>query len=134
MTTTLFTDAACAQHRPPEGHPERRERLEAVWDALKAPAFDALDRRTPRAASDDAFALGHPPAYVEALVNAAPAEGLVQIDGDTFMSPGSLQAVRKATGAMLDAVDLILLNHQFTKCPNSRVIEQAFPLINEGVL
>jgi acetoin utilization deacetylase AcuC-like enzyme len=108
MTTTLFTDAACAQHQPPEGHPERPARLETVWRALNAPEFAALDRRTPRLASDDVFALVHPPAFVEAIVNAAPSEGLVQIDGDTFMSPGSLTAVRKATGAMLDAVDLVM--------------------------
>ena len=108
MTTTLFTDAACVQHQPPDGHPERPARLEAVWQALNHTAFAGLDRRTPRNASDDAFALVHPPAYVEAIVNAAPSEGLVQIDGDTFMSAGSISAARKATGAMLDAVDLVM--------------------------
>ena len=80
MTTTLFTDAACVQHQPPDGHPERPARLEAVWRALDAPAFDGLDRRTPRAADDADFALAHPERYVEALVKAAPSEGLVQID------------------------------------------------------
>ncbi len=108
MTTTLFTDLACAQHQPPEGHPERPARLEAVWQALNGPAFVGLDRRKPREASDDAFALVHPPAYVEAIVNAALNTGLVQIDGDTFMSSGSLAAARKATGAVLDAVDLVM--------------------------
>ena len=48
MTTTLFTDAACVQHQPPDGHPESPARLEAVWQALNQPTFAALDRRTPR--------------------------------------------------------------------------------------
>ncbi|MCA8929224.1 MAG: histone deacetylase family protein [Alphaproteobacteria bacterium] len=108
MTTTLFTTAACAAHRPPDGHPERPERLEAVWQALAAPPFAALDRRSPRAARDRDFALVHPERYVEAILAHAPAEGLVMLDGDTAMSPGSLDAARHATGALLDAVDLVL--------------------------
>tara|TARA_R110002073_G_scaffold87534_1_gene207792 strand:+ start:38 stop:976 length:939 start_codon:yes stop_codon:yes gene_type:complete len=108
MTTTFFTDTTCAQHHPPDGHPERPARLEAVWKALNAPAFEALDRRSPRSAEDADFALVHPAAYVEAMVAAAPAEGIVMLDGDTALSPGSLMAARKATGAILDAVDLVL--------------------------
>jgi acetoin utilization deacetylase AcuC-like enzyme len=42
MTTTLFTEAACAQHQPPEGHPERPARLEAVRRATGA-LLDAVD-------------------------------------------------------------------------------------------
>ena len=108
MPTTLFTSAACAQHQPMEGHPECPARLEAVWQALNAPAFAGLDRRSPRAAGDEDFALVHPPRYVEAVIAHAPAEGLVMLDGDTALSPGSLEAARRATGAMLDAVDLVL--------------------------
>jgi len=108
MTTALFTSAACTGHRPMDGHPESPARLEAVWQALETPAFAALDRRSPRAAADDDFALVHPARYVETIVANAPAEGLVMLDGDTAMSPGSLEAARRATGAMLDAVDLVL--------------------------
>ncbi len=108
MPTTLFTSTACTGHQPMEGHPERPARLEAVWQALDAPGFAALDRRVPRAASDDDFTLIHPRRYVEAIIANAPAEGLVMLDGDTAMSPGSLEAARRATGAMLDAVDLVL--------------------------
>jgi len=91
-----------------DGHPERPARLEAVWQALSAPAFAALDRRTPRAALDQDFTLIHPERYVEAMIANTPAEGLVMLDSDTALSPGSLEAARRATGAILDAVDLVL--------------------------
>jgi len=91
-----------------DGHPERPARLEAVWQALNDPAFDGLDRRSPRAARDQDFSLVHPERYVEAIIANAPSEGVAMLDGDTAMSPGSLEAARRATGAMLDAVDLVL--------------------------
>jgi acetoin utilization deacetylase AcuC-like enzyme len=90
------------------GHPERPARLEAVWHALSDSAFATLDRREPRQALDQDFTLVHPERYVEAMIANTPTEGLVMLDGDTALSPGSLEAARRATGAMLDAVDLVL--------------------------
>ena len=45
MATALYTHEDCLDHVTPPGHPERAARLEAVWRALEAPAFGALDRR-----------------------------------------------------------------------------------------
>ena len=108
MTTSLFTHPYYEGHRPPDGHPERPERMAAVRQALAADEFSALDRRTPRAATEDELALAHPERYVEAVIAAAPAEGLVMLDGDTAMSPGSLDAARHAAGALLDATDAVM--------------------------
>lgn len=108
MPTSLFTHPLCENHRPPEGHPERPERLTAVAQALSAEAFQGLDRRVPRAATDTELALAHPARYVEAVVSFAPSEGLVMLDGDTAMSPGSLDAARYAAGALLDATDAVM--------------------------
>ena len=50
MTTAFFTHPACLEHDTGPGHPERRQRLEAVLLALAEPEFAALDRReAPRA-------------------------------------------------------------------------------------
>jgi len=79
-----------------------------VQEALAGPRFSGLDRATARAANDDELALIHPPDHIQAIVEASPAEGLVMLDGDTAMSPGSLEAARRASGAVLDAVDAIM--------------------------
>ena len=108
MKTSLFAHILCEEHRPPNGHPERPERLAAVREALSAPEFDLLDRREPRPASNDELAYAHPERYVEAIVAAAPRQGLAMLDGDTAMSPGSLHAGRLAAGALLDATDAVM--------------------------
>ena len=109
MKTALFSHPLCEGHRPPDGHPERPERMAAVREALAAEEFTPLDRRVPRAASDEELALAHPERYVEAVIAAAPAEGLVMLDGDTAMSPGSLDAARFAAGALVDATDAVMI-------------------------
>lgn len=45
MTTLLFSHAACLDHDPGHGHPERPQRLSAVLKALDAPEFATLGRR-----------------------------------------------------------------------------------------
>ena len=44
MTTAFITHGDCVRHINPPGHPERAERLEAVWGALEAEEFAYLVR------------------------------------------------------------------------------------------
>jgi acetoin utilization deacetylase AcuC-like enzyme len=53
-------------------------------------------------------ALAHPMEYVEAIRNASPAEGMVQIDADTSMSPGSFEAALRGAGGAMRAVDEVM--------------------------
>src|SRR6185312_15800187 len=53
-------------------------------------------------------ALVHPMQYVEALHEASPKEGLVRIDADTSMSPGSFEAALRCVGGGLLAVDEVM--------------------------
>ena len=46
--------------------------------------------------------------YVEAIRDAAPKQGLVQLDADTSMSPGSFEAALRAVGAATRAVDEVV--------------------------
>ena len=104
MVTALYTHPDMLDHEPGRNHPERPERLKAVLGALKdASDLDLEPRAAPlitRAELDSV----HDPAFVEALFAAAPAEGRLKLDEDTFMSPGSLTAARRAAGAVVDAV------------------------------
>jgi acetoin utilization deacetylase AcuC-like enzyme len=105
MTTALITHPDCRDHRPPDGHPERPERLEAVLQALAD--LDLQRVAAPLAAEDDLLRV-HPPAHLAALRQAAPEQGLRALDPDTWMSPGSLAAAHRAAGAVVRGVDLVL--------------------------
>jgi acetoin utilization deacetylase AcuC-like enzyme len=59
-------------------------------------------------ASKDELARAHDPNYVERIFKLAPVEGSIEIDGDTVMSERSLQASRRAAGAGILGVDLIM--------------------------
>ena len=107
--TELFTHPDCLAHETPAGHPERPARLGAVLDRLEADGLlGELTCRTPSPAGDDALARVHDRRYIDALARVAPKEGLLRVETDTVMSPGSLQAARLAAGAVSEAVDRVL--------------------------
>jgi len=110
MTTAFFTHAACLEHDTGPGHPERKERLEAVLLALGEPEFAALDRREAPRAEIDQIARVHDRGYVEQLLAKVPQRGWAALDGDTAISPGSGEAALRAAGAMIAAVDLVMSN------------------------
>ncbi|OUS34705.1 acetoin utilization protein [Rhodobacterales bacterium 56_14_T64] len=105
MTTALITHADCLTHVTPEGHPERVARLEHVLHALEP--LDLMRVSAPMAAEDDILRI-HPASYVADLRKARPNEGFAPIDGDTFMSPGSLDAAFRGAGAVIRGVDMVL--------------------------
>lgn len=108
MAVHLFTHPACLAHETPQGHPERTARLRAVLDRLDDPAFAGLVRHEARAATRADLERVHTAEHVDAVLDAAPASGFAMLDGDTFMSPGSVEAALRAAGALLDAVDTVV--------------------------
>ncbi|HEY5597313.1 MAG TPA: histone deacetylase family protein [Kiloniellales bacterium] len=108
MTTALFTHLACLAHNPGSMHPERPARLEAVLNALEAEEFAALERREAPRAEKAQVARAHSMAYVEAILDAEPEIGLVGLDPDTYLSPGSGEAALRAAGAVCAAVDAVM--------------------------
>ncbi len=105
MKTALLTHADCLGHVTPDGHPERVARLEHILHALEALDLDC--RTAPMVADDDLLRV-HPEDYIRDIRATRPAEGFAQIDGDTFMSPGSVDAAYRGAGAVVRAVDLVL--------------------------
>jgi acetoin utilization deacetylase AcuC-like enzyme len=104
MTLALYTHLDMLDHRPGDRHPERPERLRAVLDALEdASDLDLAPHEAPLVEAAD-LARVHPQAYVDAIIRAAPVEGRRKLDPDTFMSAGSLNAARRAAGAVVSAV------------------------------
>ena len=105
MATLLVTDPIFLEHQVPAGHPERPDRLRAIGKALAADAFAPLVRAAAPEAGEATLALAHDPGYVAAIRDAVPAEGLVAVDPDTWLSPGSYRAAAHAAGGACLAVD-----------------------------
>jgi acetoin utilization deacetylase AcuC-like enzyme len=104
VTFALYTHADMFDHRPGAGHPERPERLRAVIDAISdASDLDLEGRDAPLVEPRDLHRV-HDAAYVASITRAAPSTGRLMLDSDTFMSPGSLHAARRAAGAVVAAV------------------------------
>ncbi|RXF74418.1 histone deacetylase family protein [Hansschlegelia zhihuaiae] len=108
MSTLLISHPAFSGHLVPPGHPERPERMRAVDQALEAEAFQSLLRAEAPLAEAQVAALAHPQAFVDAIEQVRPREGMVRIDGDTTMSPGTWEAVLRALGAATHAVDEVM--------------------------
>jgi len=108
MATHLYTHAACLEHDPGRHHPERPARLAAVLQALEGEAFEALMRREAPRAAADRLKLVHDPRYVDDLLNAIPAQGVIHLDPDTAVSPGSGEAALRAAGAVVAGVDAVM--------------------------
>ena len=73
--------------------------------------FQPLKRVEAPSAPLETIALCHPMDYVEALREATPKQGIVSIDADTSMSPGSFEAAVRAVGGAMHAVDEVVGKH-----------------------
>jgi acetoin utilization deacetylase AcuC-like enzyme len=108
MSTLLITHDACLNHLTPQGHPERPDRLRALAQAFADDAFKPLVRLEAPMAETETVALCHPMDYVEAIRNASPDDGLIGLDADTVMSPGSFEAALRCVGGGTLAVDRVM--------------------------
>jgi acetoin utilization deacetylase AcuC-like enzyme len=108
MVTLLISHPACLEHLMPPGHPERPDRLRAVERTLDAEKFQALVRVPAPRAPLESIALCHPMDYITEIRDASPREGLVRLDADTVMSPGTFEAALRAAGGAVHAVDEVL--------------------------
>jgi acetoin utilization deacetylase AcuC-like enzyme len=108
MSTLLISHPAFLEHLTPLGHPERPDRLRAIERALEAEKFQTLARSQAPLASLETIALCHPMEYIIEVREASPREGLIHLDADTAMSPGTFEAALRAAGGAVHAVDEVL--------------------------
>ncbi|MBC7580309.1 MAG: histone deacetylase family protein, partial [Tardiphaga sp.] len=106
--TLLLTHVACLAHETPPGHPERPDRLRAVAQTLGEDRFNALVRGEAPEGDLDVVGLCHDGHYVEELRHLAPSSGLIYLDGDTSMSPGTWEAVMRGVGGAVAATDAVM--------------------------
>jgi acetoin utilization deacetylase AcuC-like enzyme len=109
MATAFIGHADCMKHDMGAYHPECPARLAAIDDQLIASGIGAhLQHHAAPLATAEQLARVHPREYIAAIRAAAPQRGLVHLDPDTAMSPGTLDAALRAAGAAVLATDLVL--------------------------
>ena len=109
MDTLLVSQPNFESHATPTGHPERPDRIRAVEEALSADRFARLVRREAPSGDLTLAELVHDANYLSILTRARPAEGIGQIDEDTFISSRSLEAASTALGGGLAALEAVAL-------------------------
>ncbi len=100
----FITSEVYLGHRPFGFHPERPERLQAIWQGLKERGlWQKLRHFEPVRATEDDILLAHTPEYLSFIKKTNPG----YLDPDTYFSDGSLEAAMYAVGAMKRAIEVV---------------------------
>ncbi|HHQ69005.1 MAG TPA: histone deacetylase family protein [Halothiobacillaceae bacterium] len=109
MNVAIFSHPDCLEHKNGSLHPDQPGRINAIFDQLIASGIDPfLVHQQAPYADDEAVTRAHCPHYLDALRTNIPTEGIVPLDGDTALSPGSLDAALRAAGAGVAGVDWVM--------------------------
>jgi acetoin utilization deacetylase AcuC-like enzyme len=109
VTTAFITHRDCWRHDMGAHHPECPERLGAIQDRLIASGLDLyLSYHDAPLVEMEQLQRVHPRSYIDSLQASAPSTGIVHVDPDTAMSPGTWQAALRAAGAGVLATDIVM--------------------------
>lgn len=111
MSIAFITHHDCTRHEMTPGHPEAPERLGAIDDRLLASGIGMLLRYYDAPlATNEALLRAHTPDYLAWLEQQVPEKGSLALldQGDTSINAYSLTAARRAAGAAVLAVDLVM--------------------------
>lgn len=112
MTIAIISHNSCQLHdNGSPYHPECAERLGAIQDRMISSGMDwVVAPYDAEPAKYEDLARVHTNQYIDSVYEAAPSEGIIELDGDTNMSPRSLEAALHSAGAAVMAVDLVMAN------------------------
>lgn len=109
MTTAFITHRDCWKHDMGAHHPECPERLDAINDRMIAAGLDIhLEYHDAPLAQMEQLLRVHSRRHIETIEESAPQHGIVHLDPDTAMSPGTWQAALRAAGSGVLATDLLM--------------------------
>ena len=105
MKTGIITTDTYLDHNTGQGHPERADRVSAVIENLKKFKNKNLICKKPSTFDRKLLEITHDNNYVNQVEKSFPEKGLIFLDGDTIVSPGSKQATLDAVGSIITAID-----------------------------
>ena len=107
MTVLFATHPDCLEHLAGPHHPERPERLHAVWEGVQSAGLgDAVVALDPVPAERADLERVHPVSYLDRIEDICAAGG-GRLDPDTAVVDASWRAARLAAGAGLTAVQAL---------------------------
>ena len=109
MSTAFISHPDCHDHDTGDGHPENARRLSAIEDRLLASRISDFVRYldAPEVTREQLLR-AHTEQYLAMIDAVMPRQGYVRLDPDTVVSPGTLQAAKRAAGSVVLAVDQIM--------------------------
>ena len=105
MKTGLIISDTYKNHDTGNGHPEKIDRVTAVIDNFKKIDDKNLLWKKPAKFNLSIINKTHSEDYVNQVEKSFPKKGLVFLDGDTIISPGSKDATKDAVGSIIAAID-----------------------------
>ena len=105
MKTGLITSDTYKNHNTGNGHPEKIDRVTAIIDNFKKVDNKNLIWKKPNKFDEFFLNKTHSIDYINHVKKSFPKKGLVFLDGDTIVSPGSKDATKDAVGSIITAID-----------------------------
>tara|TARA_Y100000996_G_scaffold380524_1_gene334482 strand:+ start:776 stop:1702 length:927 start_codon:yes stop_codon:yes gene_type:complete len=103
VKTAVITSIASITHLTGNGHPEQPDRVTVVIDNLKKNKRLLWDK--PCNVDEKYLHITHSKNYIFDVKEKFPKKGLVFLDGDTIISPGSKKASIDAVGSIISSID-----------------------------
>ena len=109
MSTAFISHPDCHDHDTGEGHPENARRLSAIEDRLLSSRISDFVRYLDAPeVTQEQLLRAHGAEYLAMIDAVMPRQGYARLDPDTVISPGTLQAARRAAGSVVLAVDQVM--------------------------
>jgi acetoin utilization deacetylase AcuC-like enzyme len=109
LRTALIGHKECLEHDTGTGHPESNKRLYAISDRLLAQhLYDFLLEVEAPLVTKEQLLRVHRRGYVDKVLNSVPTKDYAYLDPDTVICPNSITAAKRAAGAVVKAVDMVI--------------------------
>jgi len=116
----VYTHNDCLKKFNGHEHPEKKERLESVINSLKSSPELEINFKEAPFADLSTIALVHPKKHIEEIFKNIPKKGLLGVEkepyADTLLCPDSKNAILRACGAGIAAVDDLMNNNSRVFC------------------
>ena len=103
MKTAIIVSENSSNHNTGLGHPENADRVDVVINNLKRNKKLLWKKSTKF--DNNIINITHASEYVKNVNDSFPKKGLIFLDGDTIVSPGSKNATTDAVGSIITAID-----------------------------
>jgi acetoin utilization deacetylase AcuC-like enzyme len=109
LSTAFISHPDCHDHDTGEGHPENARRLSAIEDRLLSSRIsDFIRYMDAPEVTREQLLRAHTAQYLAMIDEVMPRKGYARLDPDTVISPGTLQAAKRAAGSVILAVDQVM--------------------------